>query len=287
MLRTAWSRKTIIVPLLVAMAMLSSAGIARADVDVPMSVEVDGTGVGQVTVELVVAPNPPDNLLKIVVDTTAAQSKADIAAAIAAAANAKIPGVAQVNGDRVNFVTFKTPEGGEAGLYGVHMGVTVATMPPAPAPVVGLDDYYDATGVRAAVSFDPDLITNGTVLTADAVISAGFSSGLSPVSFMEPAGASIFTLASALNDALRTGGYDSSLIDSHDVQVGSAGAVLPTDFMFLVAPVIGSDSLGISIDVHAVPEPGSIGLLVAAILGLCVMRTSHGRRTGHRAGSYF
>src|SRR5690349_9859182 len=69
----------------------------------------------------------------------------------------------------------------------------------------------DATVVRVDLpvrvfSFDPSLVDGGTVLTTSAQISAGFTNGLSPISFTEPAGTDINTLASSLNSALISAG---------------------------------------------------------------------------------
>ena len=232
--------------------LLLSAGAANAETTNSVEVQSGATRNGSGTIVVV----KPGEGHALGYDYFAGEKAEDIAKAIAAAAKKENVNVV-VKGSEVIFSDF----------------TTVRLFPPPPGVKMGVDhEVVTAAAPVGAFGFDPNPETGGTVTTADALISAGFTSGLPPVSFTEPAGTDIQSLASALNAALQGGGYQSYLVDPFDVEVLGFGADLPADFVLGANPLIDGEALGISVDVSTVPEPGSIGLIAFAILGLLAVR---------------
>jgi hypothetical protein len=128
----------------------------------------------------------------------------------------------------------------------------------------------------ADLGFLPNPSNGSDVLAANSVITAGFASGLPPVSFTAFAGEDLDQLASMLDTALMNGGYMTSMPDPTDIVVNAEGAsTLPIEFDFSIDPLttVGSaGDIGIELSSVAVPEPTSLALLVTG-LGLI-------RRTG-------
>src|SRR5262249_6245146 len=107
--------------------------------------------------------------------------------------------------------------------------------------------------------------TNGQdTLVTNAVITAGFQIGFSPVTVNGSAGESISQLTTALDSALQTGGYTTSLIGNTGIEVFANGASSPTEFDFSVVPTGQVGDQGIAFGLSSVPEPSTPLLLCIA-----------------------
>lgn len=220
-----------------------------------ISIDVTKSGDGSLKVELVLADGKK---LTAEAPTTSAESPATIAKNLAAAINKQKPGTATDPGSGTEFTVASDEVALDVGKNEGHPRAALDAKPGAPDVPFGI------------FGFAPSLFDGGTVLDSPAQITAGFSSGLTPVSFVEPAGADIASLASALVAALDAGGYTAELVSPTGVAVFGAGAVLPAEFL-LEAVALGPDGLGVSIRAEAVPEPPpvlALGLGLLAVWGL-------------------
>jgi hypothetical protein len=127
--------------------------------------------------------------------------------------------------------------------------------------------------------------TNGqTTLVTNAMITAGFANGLSPVSILGSTGESIDQLTTALNGALQTGGYTTSLIGKNEIEVFANGASSPTEFDFSVVPSGQVGDQGIGYGLATVPEPSALLLLGVAMSILVVYGEWKRRAVAYHAG---
>jgi hypothetical protein len=99
----------------------------------------------------------------------------------------------------------------------------------------------------ADLGFLPNPSNGSDILATNSTITAGFASGLSPVSFTATAGEDLDQLASALDWALMSGGYLTSMPDSTDVVVYAKGVDLPIEVDFTIDPLsmVGESSVAI------------------------------------------
>jgi hypothetical protein len=136
-------------------------------------------------------------------------------------------------------------------------------------------------GHMGNVGFVPSLMNGDTVLSATAVITAGFAVGLPPVSFVEPPGADTTQLASDLAAALVSGGYDAHVVSPGIVSVSGKGAALDDQFNLQMAPAGAPDQdLGpwLSVIATDTPEPASFVMLTTGILGFMIAARRPWRR---------
>jgi hypothetical protein len=161
-----------------------------------------------------------------------------------------------------------TGSSNEAVVY--NIGTSFAFLPP---PDTALADLV----------FLPNLSNGSNILANDSLITAGFASGLSPVSFTATAGLDLDQLASMLDSALMIGGYLTSMPDPTDVVVFAQGTSSPVEVNFGINPlgIVGPDG---DIEIAAsvsVPEPSSFTLLLAgaAAMGLLLRHSLFGART--------
>jgi hypothetical protein len=124
------------------------------------------------------------------------------------------------------------------------------------------------------VAFLPNPSNGSDLLATNSVITAGFASGLPPVTFDASAGEDLDQLASGLDSALKDGGYLTSMPDPTDVVCYAEGSSLPVEFDLEVEPLatVGSDG-----DIQAqlttsIPEPATFALLLAGFGGLGLIR---------------
>ena len=108
------------------------------------------------------------------------------------------------------------------------------------------------------------------------MISAGFASGLAPVSFTASAGDSVTDLTSMLNTALGSAGDVTRLLDSRDIELFADGAAGPAEVDFSVTPTgaTGDDGIVYGVQVGDVPEPATCALMLA---GLGMLSLAAGR----------
>jgi hypothetical protein len=184
------------------------------------------------------------------VDTTAGESDADVVKDIVKAFGAAN---ATPSGDTVTFKNAKNVNAGSK------------------TTVVNVDSKKLTLNNIGAFGFDlgfADLGPPSSSLLADALITAGFAQGLSPISIKEPAGTTIEQLALDTVNALDSAGYAASLLDSNDFLLGAQGAILPDDFLLGASPVDGHTYLGISLSVSDVPESSTWAMLLIGFAGL-------------------
>jgi hypothetical protein len=216
------------------------------------SINVVGEGSGRIVLLVTLTDG---TVFAVPVDVKNGESATTIASHIAQEINGQKRGTA-------------FPDGASVGLEGTTKLGESTVRDQGSNLAIELDFRFASLNLPVGVlSFEPDLLDGETILASAANISAGFTSGLSPVSFDEPAGTDISTLASLLNSTLIAAGYTSILVDATNVEVFGTGANISSDFIFAAIPLNAGENLGISIDTHAVPEPGTAYLL-ASFVGL-------------------
>jgi hypothetical protein len=221
-----------------------------------LAIDVPKSGAGGVLATIVF-----DDGQKVDVDvpTTVGDNETTIAANIAKAINAKKPNSATPSGNKVNIPNTKDievePKRGKDSSLTVSVDTKLGMSGLVPTGIFG---------------FAPSLVDGGTISTAPLTVTVGFTGGLAPISFDQPAGTSISALASALDFSLSSAGYTSQLVGPNDVEVFGVGAVLPADFFEIAAP-IGSGDLGVALHTQAIPEPASLLLMGSVLMVLAFM----------------
>jgi hypothetical protein len=230
-----------------------------------LAIDVPKSGAGSVLATITFKDGQK---VDIDVATTASDDANTIASNIAMAINAKKPGTATPVGNKVNIPTTDVIEIEPKRAAGSQLTVSLDT----------------ALGMSGSVpigifGFAPSLVDGGTLTTAPVTVTAGFTSGLAQISFDEPAGTSISSLASALESSLSAGGYTTELIGPSDVEIFGVGAILPSDFVEIAAPINVGD-LGIALETREIREPASLLLMGSALVALALHVPKRLRRVG-------
>jgi hypothetical protein len=122
-------------------------------------------------------------------------------------------------------------------------------------------NFAAAVGEHEAgvLALGPNPFNGQDTLVTDTIVSAGFTAGLTPISFTALAGDSIDLVTQELLSSLEEAGYRVRLLVSRNIEVFASGSLPPTELDFSLVPIgsVGSD--GIAVGVGSIPESSATG----------------------------